>query len=126
MILLHGLNCASFMWGPSVFNTRIERLWVEVGRQFVHQWHAFFLHLERCHLLQRDNPQHRWLLHYPFLDLINQDCQKLCEEWNSHPISGAGGRSPNVSDLIPEYFQIIHVFILSGACIYGRVAAWSL
>jgi len=43
MILLRGLNRASFMWGPSVFNTRIERLWVEVGRRFVRQWHAFFL-----------------------------------------------------------------------------------
>ena len=35
MILLRGLNRASFMWGPSVFNTWIERLWVEVGRRFV-------------------------------------------------------------------------------------------
>jgi len=32
MILLCGLNCVSFMWGPSVFNTQIERLWVEVGK----------------------------------------------------------------------------------------------
>ena len=31
MTLLRGVNQASFMWGPSVFNTRIERLWVEVG-----------------------------------------------------------------------------------------------
>ena len=126
MILLRGLNRASFMWGPSVFNTRIERLWVEVGRRFAYQWRAFFLRLERCHLLHRDDPQHRWLLHYLFLDLINQDCQKFCEEWNSHPISGAGGHSPNVSDIIWEYFQIIHVIILSGSCIYGRVTAWSL
>jgi hypothetical protein len=32
MILLRGFDRASFMWGSSVFNTRIERLWVEVGR----------------------------------------------------------------------------------------------
>ena len=38
MILLRGSNRASFMWGPSVFNTRIEHLWVEVGRRFVRQW----------------------------------------------------------------------------------------
>ena len=42
MILLHGLNRASFMWGPSVFNTRIERLWLEVGKRFARQWRAFF------------------------------------------------------------------------------------
>ena len=41
MILLCSLNHVSFMWGPSVFNTQIERLWLEVGKQFVCQWHAF-------------------------------------------------------------------------------------
>ena len=41
MILLRGLNRVSFMWGSSVFNTRIERLWVEVGRWFAHAWRAF-------------------------------------------------------------------------------------
>ena len=98
MILLWGLNCASFMWGPLVFNTRIEHLWVEVGRRFVHQWRAFFIQLERCHLLERSNPQHCWLLHHLFLDLINKDCQRFCDEWNAHPLSGAaGGHSPNMS-----------------------------
>ncbi|KAF8801924.1 hypothetical protein BYT27DRAFT_7215795 [Phlegmacium glaucopus] len=31
-----------FMWGPSVFNTQIERLWVEVGRclYFCDEWNA--------------------------------------------------------------------------------------
>ena len=34
MILSRGINHASFMWGSSVFNTRIEQLWVEVGKRF--------------------------------------------------------------------------------------------
>ncbi len=105
MILLRGLNRASFMWGPSVFNTRIERLWVEVGQRFVRQWHAFFLCLERCHLLERNNSSHCWLLHHLFLELINEDCQKFCNEWNSHPISSAEGHSPNVCHLIIGQFQ---------------------
>jgi hypothetical protein len=42
MILLRGPNRASFMWGSSTFNTRIERLWVEVGSQFARRWRAFF------------------------------------------------------------------------------------
>jgi hypothetical protein len=107
MILLRGLNRASFMWGSSVFNTRIERMWVEVGKRFVRNWRAFFIRLERHHLLERKNTHHRWLLHYLFLDLINEDCQKFCEEWNAHPISRkGGGKSPNVSlsNLLPRNF----------------------
>ena len=38
MIILRGLDRLSFIWGPSVFNTRIERLWVEVGRRFAQAW----------------------------------------------------------------------------------------
>ena len=98
MILLHGINRASFMWGSSVFNTRIERLWVEVGKQFARAWRAFFMHLERLHLLNRKNKKQRWLLHYLFLDAINEDCDKFCLEWNAHPITGkAGGFLPNVT-----------------------------
>jgi len=108
MILLRGLQHCSFMWGPSVFNTRIERLWVEVGRRFARQWRAFFIRLEGCHLLERNNPQHRWLLHRLFLDSINEDCAKFREEWNAHPISGiGGGRSPNVSNLIISYVKLL-------------------
>ncbi|KJA26465.1 hypothetical protein HYPSUDRAFT_52392 [Hypholoma sublateritium FD-334 SS-4] len=34
------LNRASFMWGSSVFNTRIERVWVESGKRFVEEWNS--------------------------------------------------------------------------------------
>ncbi|KAJ6592418.1 hypothetical protein B0H19DRAFT_917321 [Mycena capillaripes] len=37
-----GPGRASFMWGSSTRNTRIERLWVEVGTQFARRWRAFF------------------------------------------------------------------------------------
>lgn len=97
MILLRGLHRASFMWGPSVFNTRIERVWVEIGERFVRKWRAFFIRLENRHLLEKKNPIHRWLLAELFLKSINIDCDKFCQEWNAHGISGiGGGRSPNV------------------------------
>lgn len=98
MILLCGLNKASFLWGSSVFNTQIEHLWVEVGKQFVWQWQASFLHLEQCYLLQCDNQHHQWLLHYLFLKSINDDCRSFTNELNSHPLLGVAGRySPSVS-----------------------------
>jgi hypothetical protein len=105
MILLRGLHRASYMWGSSTRNSRIERLWVEVGTQFARRWRAFFLRLEQYHLLDRSNPHHLWLLHILFLDSINRDCEEFQRDWNSHPLSGNGGnQSPNVR--IIQYFQI--------------------
>jgi hypothetical protein len=128
MILLRGLNRASFMWGPSVFNTGIERLWVEVGRRFVRQWRAFFLRLERCHLLERNNFSHRWLLHFLFLDSINEDCQNFCDKWNSHPLSSAGGQSPNVWHLLNFLagFKLTYLIVVIGPSIHGTASAWHI
>ncbi|KAJ7639840.1 hypothetical protein DFH06DRAFT_1001840, partial [Mycena polygramma] len=90
-------------WGnSSTHNTRIERLWVEVGSQFARCWRAFFYRLERLHGLDRTDPHHLWLVHFLFLDALNEDCAKFQEEWNTHPISGEGhDQSPNVSNLFP-------------------------
>ncbi|KAJ7137897.1 hypothetical protein C8R44DRAFT_606958, partial [Mycena epipterygia] len=74
----------------STTNTRVERLWVEVGSQFARRWRAFFYRLEALHGLERSNPHHLWLLHLLFLDLINDDCDDFRAEWNCHPISGEG------------------------------------
>jgi hypothetical protein len=84
----------------STRNSRIERLWVEVGTQFARRWRAFFTRLERRHFLNRKNPAHLWLLHSLFLDLINDDCRKFQEDWNAHPMSGPGtnDKSPAVGD----------------------------
>ena len=72
-------------------------MWVEVGRQFVRRWRAFFARLERLHFLDVHNPHQLWLLHLLFLDMINTDCDHFREEWNAHSISGQGHNfSPNV------------------------------
>ncbi|KAJ7469655.1 hypothetical protein FB451DRAFT_1038561 [Mycena latifolia] len=75
-------------WHRSTRNTRIERLWVEVGTQFARRWRAFFTRLGRLHKLDRKNPGHLWLLHKLFLTELNEDCQEFQDEWNLHPISG--------------------------------------
>ena len=82
------------MWGPSVFNTHILptlsvcglRLGSDLcvsGMPSSPDWRDVI-----CNLLERTNPHHSWLLHYLFLNMINEDCQK---EWNAHLISGVGG-----------------------------------
>ncbi|KAK7012593.1 hypothetical protein R3P38DRAFT_2549489 [Favolaschia claudopus] len=110
MIIHRGPNRASFMWGSSTHNTRIERLWVEVGTQFARQWRAFFTRLGDLHCLDRKNPGHIWLLHQLFLDSINEDCVKFQNEWNAHPVSGrqCSDRSPNDMRFLGELNQGVY------------------
>lgn len=111
MTLVRGLNRASFMWGSSTFNTRAERLWVEVGSQFARSWRAFFQRLERDHLLERLDAAHLWLIHYLFLGEINEDCNRFKDNWNSHPISGEGhNQSPRVSVSLPHGGNVLMLY----------------
>ena len=86
MIQHRGPNRSS-LWGQSTQNSRIERLWVDTGINFVRQWKAFFICLEDIHELDVSNPHHLWLLHYLFLGQLNDDCQQFQYDWNHHPIS---------------------------------------
>ncbi|KAJ7180225.1 hypothetical protein C8R43DRAFT_870886 [Mycena crocata] len=88
MVMHRGPGRASFMWGSSTRNTRIERLWVEVSTQFARRWRAFFTRLGRLHQLDRKNPAHLWLLHQLFLAEVNDHCLEFQEEWNLHPLRG--------------------------------------
>lgn len=101
----------------STRNTRIERLWVEVGTQFARQWRAFFTRLEHLHGLERSKPQCLWLLHHLFLDEINLDCKEFQLDWNHHPISGpkGKGRSPTAS-----YIIVIHLNAQTHVCVTGH------
>lgn len=139
MILARGLNRASFIWGtyvPNAFsnvcrhvsillhrstrNTRIERLWVEVGSQFVWAWRVFFGQLERLHKLDCEQPGHLWLLHLLFLPDINRDCDVFHESWNNHPISRHGhDQTPEVRSLWPQCIHKTHTQLHCRTCSFS-------
>ncbi|KAJ7679330.1 hypothetical protein DFH06DRAFT_974840, partial [Mycena polygramma] len=83
----------------STHNTRIERLWVEVGTQFARRWRAFFTRLGELHRLDCKNPGHVWLLHRLFLDNINEDCAVFQAQWNAHPVSGREAHDQTPADM---------------------------
>ncbi|KAJ7088488.1 hypothetical protein B0H15DRAFT_780646 [Mycena belliarum] len=83
----------------STRNTRIERLWVEVGTQFARRWRAFFTRLGRLHHLDRKDPGQLWLLHLLFLPELNSDCREFQDEWNLHPISGRTTSDQSPADM---------------------------
>jgi hypothetical protein len=82
----------------STHNTRIERVWVEVGVQFARRWKAFFERLEEHYFLRPDKPEHLWLLNTLFLEEINQDVQMFVHHFNNHGVknSDMGSKTPKV------------------------------
>ncbi|KAJ3820000.1 hypothetical protein F5880DRAFT_1625392 [Lentinula raphanica] len=67
-----GSGRGSYIWGRSVHNVRIERLWVDVSNYITQHWNDYFTHLELEHQLDVDKRSHIWLLQHLFLHAINQ------------------------------------------------------
>ncbi|VDB89332.1 unnamed protein product [Peniophora sp. CBMAI 1063] len=108
MILVQGPDRASFLWGTSTNNQRIERLWLDLGIQTIRQWRAFFMRLERLHHLDVKNQAHLWLLHKLFLPLIDQQCQSFKADWNAHSVSTESNRTPDDMRLLARLRQGIY------------------
>ncbi|KAJ7590054.1 hypothetical protein C8J56DRAFT_766185, partial [Mycena floridula] len=83
---IRGLDHGSYIWGQSVHNIWIERLWVDVTQAFGGKWKSFFIYLEINHGLNRDLNSHIWLLHHLFLHHINEDIRVFICGWNYHTV----------------------------------------
>ncbi|KAJ8092058.1 hypothetical protein PM082_024298 [Marasmius tenuissimus] len=95
----YGVERGSYIWGRSIHNIHIERLWRDVTTGFAHKWREFFKHLEATANLRPDNDAQMWLLHHLFEHAINEEALSWAEAWNNHAVSmrrgGKHERSPH-------------------------------
>ncbi|KAJ7263636.1 hypothetical protein B0H12DRAFT_1012203 [Mycena haematopus] len=87
---VRGRGRGSYIFGRSVHNIRIERLWVDWTTGVGKKWYTFFNQLELSYGLCSDNLAHLWLLHHLFLATLNQDAVEWAEAWNSHKLTMEG------------------------------------
>ncbi|KAJ7724791.1 hypothetical protein B0H16DRAFT_1333285 [Mycena metata] len=94
-----GPGRGSYIWGRSVYNTRIERLWYDVTHGFGQKWKNFFHNLELNHGLNPRRTGDIWLLHHLFLQAINEDALEWAQAWNSHKLQIKGERKRRPCDM---------------------------
>ncbi|KAF9237122.1 hypothetical protein BU15DRAFT_88844 [Melanogaster broomeanus] len=87
---VRGVERGSYIWGRSVHNIRIERLWVDVTSGLGLKWKQFFQTLEAYDGLDINNQAHMWLLHDLFLPSINKEAEQWVAAWNHHVIGRRG------------------------------------
>ena len=84
----------SIITGSSVHNCRVERAHRDVYSGVLCFFARTFAYLEDRGLLDPLNELHLFALHYTYIPRINKCLKEFKNQWQSHPLSSEGNRSP--------------------------------
>ena len=94
MLQQRGCDRGSIITGSSVHNCRVERAHRDIYSGVLCFFARTFGHLEDNGLLDPLNELHLFALHYTFMPRINDCLQEFKRQWENHPLSSEGNRSP--------------------------------
>ncbi len=80
--------------GRSVHNQRIERLWRDVFTDCLSLFYHLFYFMESKRILDYENQEHLYALHYVYTARINYSLHILCSARNIHRIRTEGNLTP--------------------------------
>ena len=94
MLQKYGVTSNPVITGRSVHSQRIERMWRDVLNYVLHHYRSLFYFLESEEELDPDDEVHSLALQYVYLLRVNRALDYFTTQWNNHPLSTEGNRSP--------------------------------
>ena len=89
-----GVGRGSTITGSSVHNCRVLRTHRDIYSGVLCFFARTFAHLEDNGLLDPLNELHLLALHHTYIPIINRCLQEFKGQWENHPLSSEGNRSP--------------------------------
>ena len=80
--------------GASVHNQIIERVWVDTWMGFTNTYYELFYFLEEQGIINPDQEEDMWALHFVYLPRINIDLSLFMHQWNRHGLRSEGHMTP--------------------------------